>query len=438
MAASNGNGTRPDAPPHVVEAEQGVLGAALLDVGARRYLLDHLTEADFYRPAHRLVFAAIAAQVAAGRPVDEVSILTRLRETGGLHDVGLGGYVHDLTVAGQFPALAAHEWGPAVLEASGRRRLLDAADQIKAAARDALDLEAATGLASAFLQQAVERRADEVARRPEHLLAAVREARDAENAQAVATWGLQALDDMTRGLLPGRLVLVAARTSVGKSSLLIQAAAHNADRLPVLFCTYEMTQAEIGQHVLASFRRCTLDQAKVLVDADGMQAAVTALGALDLTVFEHNPDIDTLCAQVQALHAQHPLGLVAVDYLQKVPPTVKSRATNREQEVAEVSGKLKALARRIKAPVLAASQLNRGAVDRLPELHDLRDSGAQEQDADQVLLLHREEKATTAEALLRKNRMGEKDTATLDWIAKSAMFADPLPSHGRDPSNTRA
>jgi replicative DNA helicase len=429
MATATTNGARPEVPPHVVEAEQGVLGAALLDVGARRWLLEHLTEADFFRPAHRTVFAAIAAQVAAGRPVDEVSILTRLRETGALSDVGQGSYLHDLAVAGQFPALAAHEWGPAVADAAGRRRLLDAAEQIRGVAVEALDLETATGQAAAILQQAVERRADELGRRPAHLLAAVREARDAEAAQAVATWGLRELDDMTRGLLPGRLILVAARTSVGKSSLLIQTAAHNAERMPVLFCSYEMSEAEIAQHVLAGFQRCTLDQAKAFVDAEGMQAAVGALEAIDLTVFEHGPDIATLCAQVQALHAQRPLGLVVVDYLQKVPATVRSRATTREQEVAEVSAALKGLGRRLKVPVVAAAQLNRGAVDRLPELHDLRDSGAQEQDADQVLLLHREEKATRAEALLRKNRMGEKDAATLDWIAKSAVFADPLPTH---------
>jgi replicative DNA helicase len=422
------NGTRPDAPPHVLEAEQAVLGAALIDVAARRWLLDHLGEEDFYRFAHRLVFRAIRALVAEGLPADEVSVLTRLRQEGTFDDAGGGSYLHDLLTAGQFPS-GTGEWGAAILDTSGRRKLADASEQIRTAAYQAPDLEAAIGAASAILQQATERRAEEMARRPEHLLAAVREARDAEDARAVATWGLRELDDMTRGLLPGRLILVAARTSVGKSSLLIQTAAHNADRLPVLFCSYEMTEAEIGQHLLASFRRCTLDQAKVLVDADGMQAAVTALQALDLTVFEHAPDIATLCAQVQALHAQRPIGLVVVDYLQKVPATVRSRATTREQEVAEVSGALKTLARRIKAPVLAAAQLNRGAVDRLPELHDLRDSGAQEQDADQVLLLHREERATTAEALLRKNRMGEKDTATLDWIAKSAMFADPLPSH---------
>jgi hypothetical protein len=196
-------------------------------------------------------------------------------------------------------------------------------------------------------------------------------------------------------------------------------------RLGELDVTYEMTPADTGKHTFAAVSGHSLDDGATFLDSRSLEVARGLHNALDLTVYDHQPDAARLLHEVRSLHARKPLGLVVVDYVQKVPPT-PGRPRTRNEEVGEVSALLKTMARRCDVPVLACAQLNRGAVGRRPGLADLRDSGQLEQDADQVVFLHRPSAdAPSREAILAKNRMGPADvTVRLAWHAKQAMFAD--------------
>jgi replicative DNA helicase len=413
-----------EAVPHVEEAEESVLGAAMVSSGALEWVLANLGEDDFYRPAHRTIYRAVAQLAADGQQVNERVLMTALQVSGALPDVGGGPFIHTLAASADVPgAVGMH--GRAVLDASIRRRAIDVAVQLRVLAKEtSLPVDTVIGMA-------VDRLLPLTAEGPRAdfdgagLLKAVREHAAAEQAGSVVDWGLRDLDRYTRGLVAGRLVLVAARPAVGKTSLAIQTARRAAERDRVVFYSYEMSAAEVGEHILADLARVSMDEARALVDADDLGAARAVLEDLDVSVRTHGPDLQALCAEVQAEHAKRPLGLLVVDYLQLIPRPRKSKADTREQEVAEVSRAMKRLAAQLHIPVLACAQLNRGAVGRTPTLADLRESGQLEADADQVILLHREDdRSGVVEAHVGKNRMGPIGLVQLAWRPKTATFAD--------------
>jgi replicative DNA helicase len=411
-------------PPHSIEAEESTLGAALLAQHAADWLLANLHAADFYRPAHQTVYEVIAQLAKDGSPVDATTVGAALQATGQLAEVG--GHPFLLRLVEAVPTASnVGYYGRIVRDAARLRRLIDFGTRVVALGfEQGIDADRVLGLAQGWLDE-LARDGQEIGLRPADLLEAVRERQRAKAAGRVASWGIRALDDLTDGLAPGNLILLAALTSMGKSSLAIQVATHNADRGHVLYVTYEMTPADTGRHTFAQVAGLGLSEAAAFLDSPSLVAVQEAHNALDLTVYKHYPDAARLLHEVRGLHARRPLCLVVVDYVQKVPAPEGRRYGTREQEVAEVSRLLKELAIRCDMPVLACAQLNRGAVGRRPSLADLRESGALEQDSDLVLFIHKDERAaTTADLLLEKNRMGPTGECRLRWQPQQAVFDD--------------
>jgi replicative DNA helicase len=423
-----GNGSRRQqaerVPPHNLEAEESTLGAALWAEHAVQWVLGNLRADDFYRPAHRTVYAAMAQLARDGAPVDATSVVEALRLKGQLAEVGGAPFVHTLVAAVPTASSVAY-YGGIVKQTARLRRIIDFGTRVtQLGYEDGVQPDRALAEVQALLDELV-RDGERIGLRPADLLEAIRERQRARAAGRVAQWGIAKLDEICDGLSPGNLILLAALTSTGKSSLAIQVAQHNSDRVHVLYVTYEMTPADTGKHTFAAVSGQSLDGGAAFLDADTMERSRAMHNALGLTVYDHQPDAARLLHEVRSLHARKPLGLVVVDYVQKVPPT-PGRPRTRNEEVGEVSALLKTMALRCDVPVLACAQLNRGAVGRRPGLADLRDSGQLEQDADQVLFLHRPSAdSPSREAILAKNRMGPADvTVRLAWHARQAMFAN--------------
>jgi replicative DNA helicase len=434
VTSLNGSRSRPAAraplvdqpPPHSIEAEESTLGAALVAGHAADWVLANLRADDFYRPAHRTIYETMAQLATDGAPVDATTVGAALQFAGQLADVGGHDFLLRLVEAVPTASNVGY-YGRIVRDAARLRRIIDLGTRVQALGfQQGIDSDRALGLAQGWLDE-LARDGQEIGLRPADLLDAIRERQQAKAAGKVAAWGIQTLDDLTGGLPAGNLVLLAAQTSMGKSSLAIQVATNNADRGHVLYVTYEMTPADTGKHTFAQVTGYGLSEAAAFLDSPSpsLAAARDAHNALDLTVYKHYPDAARLLHEVRGLHARRPLSLVVVDYVQKVPAPEGRRYGTREQEVAEVSRRLKELAIRCDVPVLACAQLNRGAVGRRPSLADLRESGALEQDADHVLFIHKDERgATTADLLLEKNRMGPLGERRLRWHPQQAVFGD--------------
>ncbi len=411
-------------PPHSIEAEESVLGAALVAQHATEWLLANLRPEDFYRPAHRTIFGAVAQLAEDGSAVDAVTVGAYLQATGQLGEVG--GHPFLLRLVEAVPTASnVGYYGRIVRDAARLRRIIDLGMRVmRLGFEPGLEPERALGLAQGWLDE-LARDGQEIGLRPPDLLDAIRERQRAKAAGKVASWGIRALDDITDGLAPGNLVLLAAQTSMGKSSLAIQVATHNAEHGHVLYVTYEMTPADTGKHTWAQVTDLGLSEAAAFLDSESLAGAREAHNVLDLTVYKHYPDAARLLHEVRSLHARKPLSLVVVDYIQKVPAPEGRRYGTREQEVAEVSRLLKELAIRCDVAVLAAAQLNRGAVGRRPSLADLRESGALEADSDLVVFIHKNERTDTwADLIVDKNRMGPLDECRLRWHPQRATFGD--------------
>jgi len=412
-------------PAHSFQGEESLLAAAPTDHSARSWMLGNVAEGDLYRPAHRTVYAAIAQLDRDGQPVDPVTVAEALRHQGQLADVGGAPFLHTLAQAPPAASNAGY-YGRIVKRDAALRRLHDIGARLAAfAVEPGTDPDRAAGLAQGWLDQ-LGRDGTEIDLRPADLLQAIRDQEAAKAAGRVAAWPVGSLAKLCGPLLGGSLHLLAALTSTGKSSLAIQTAGANAEARHVLYVTYEMTAADTGRHTLAALAGCTLDDTGHLLDEPDFQTVVELHNnRLDLTTWRHCPDAARLLHEARSLHARSPLGLVVVDYVQKVPAPPDRRYGTREQEGAEISRLLKTMAVRLDVPVLACAQLNRGAVGREPTLADLRDSGALEQDADQVLFLHRDNAfPDLVHALLQKNRMGPKGRLRLLWVPRRAMFED--------------
>jgi replicative DNA helicase len=269
---------------------------------------------------------------------------------------------------------------------------------------------------------------EEIGLRPEDLLEAIRDRQRARAEGRVASWGITSLDTLTEGgLFGGDMIVLAALPSMGKSSLALQTAAHNAERGHVLYATYEMTPDQAGKHTFAGIAGKSLAEAAAFLDAPSMQGAREAHNALDLTVFSHQPDAARLVHEVRSLHARSPLRLIVVDYIQKIPPPAGVRYGTRAEAVADISRLLKALALGCDVPLIAVAALSRAAnaPDREPDLPHLRESGAIEYDADGVLFIHKKDRMDTlADLILAKNRMGPLGRRTLRWHPQQAVFGN--------------
>lgn len=432
-------------PPQSLEAEQSVLGAMLIDREAVIQVAALCTADDFYDPQHQLIYRTMLTLSNQGRPVDLVTLSADLRRTGQLESVGGMGYLSSLCDG--VPTTANVEsYALIVQHKAVLRRLQQAARQIIEDAYEAEQLEDVLGRAEAAIFDVTQRR---VGKGYEHIRDALYAAYDhiemLYNRKGGTTGvpsGFKDLDTMTSGWQPSDLIIIAARPSVGKTAFTLNLARNAAIHAgkTVAFFSLEMAKEQIALRLLSS--EAVVDQHRLrtgqILDED-WQRLSTALSRLAQAniLIDDTPNIPLheLRSRARRIQAEYGLDMIIIDYLQLMNARGSGGARsgdNRTQEVAELSRTLKALARELRCPVIALSQLSRAVEqrqDKRPLLSDLRESGAIEQDADVVMFLYRDdyydpdsEKKNICEVSLAKQRNGPVGTVELVFMKEIGKF----------------
>ena len=431
-------------PPHSTEAEESVLGSILLSSDAANDVLDRIGPEDFYVPAHQAIFEAIASLYNQNQPIDAVTVSDVLRRAEELDKVGGVSYLTRILDA--VPTAANVSYYAAVVEENAlRRRMLRAGAEISELALS-LDQEIETVIDTAeqkMLAVAEKRVGEGLEPLGELFEGTLKHLEDLEKNDSELTGvstGLIDLDKKLAGLQKSNLVIIAARPAMGKSALAVNIATHVAiNHGPVAIFSLEMAREEIVQRLLCTEAR--IDSMKLragqlgsrwpdLVKAANFlyKAPIYVDDAAQVTV----TDIRAKCRR---LKRKHGLELVVVDYIQLMQG---SNRENRQQEIAEISRNLKNLARELAVPVIGVSQLNRGLEsrnDKRPQLGDLRESGAIEQDADVVMFIYRDDyynpdshERGIADIIVAKHRAGGTGMVKTTFAAEYTKFAN-LP-HG--------
>ncbi|WP_115710107.1 replicative DNA helicase [Legionella sainthelensi] len=434
-------------PPHSVEAEQSIIGGLMLDNQVWDKISHKLCETDFYRTEHRILFRAISALAKKDQPFDVVTLLDALTSHNELDDAGGEAYLFEL--ANNTPSVAnISAYAEIVREKSVQRQLIAVATEIADSAYnpEGREVPELLDLAETKVFAIGEQTGGDGG--PENIksiLVRAVEKIDAlyHNGDAITglATGLSDLDEMTSGLQPSDLVIVAGRPSMGKTTLVMNMAEHAAIKSgkPVLVFSMEMPADSLAMRMMSSLGR--IDQHKIrtgkLDDDDWprVTSAVHMLSEAPLFI-DDTPALSPgeMRARARRLAKEHgALGLIVVDYLQlmKVPGF---NADNRTAEISEISRSLKSLAKELQVPVIALSQLNRSLeqrADKRPVMSDLRESGAIEQDADLICFIYRDEvyyedspDKGTAEIIVAKQRNGPIGKVRVAFIGKYTRFED--------------
>ena len=429
-------------PPHNLQAEESVLGAALLSRDAIGIVGElGLTVRDFYSPAHQNVFDAALSIYSSSGPVDVVTVADELRRSGLLDEIGGIERLNQLQDATPSVSGAEH-YARIVMDTALLRRLIHTAGEITDIAfGEPDDVIKAVDLAESKMFQVAEDRAVDSTRDIQILL---NEAMDqleenyerGDSITGVAT-GYDDLDDLLSGLQPSTLNIVGARPAVGKTAFGLGLATHIAkhDGRPALVFSLEMGHAELTQRILAS--EAKVDSTKLrtgkLSESDWSKIGL-AVGRLEVPLFlDDNPQVTVMEIRSKArrIKSQHGgLAVIVIDYLQLM--SGHGRPENRQLEVSEISRNLKVLARELEVPIVALSQLSRNLEsrsDKRPMLADLRESGSLEQDADVVMFLYRDEVYNpdspdkgSAEVIVAKHRSGPIGTKRLVFLGQYTRF----------------
>jgi len=436
--------TRPDrVPPQNLEAEESVLGAMMLSAEAIADVVEIVRPADFYRSANSKIFDTLREIYGRGDPVDAITAVEELKRRSLLEEVGGHLYISELVEGVPTPAAAA-SYARIVSETALLRRLISAAGDIMEMAYSApADPERVADDA--------EQRIYEVARHDEkEQVATLRDLVDQamvdlekiqnrESAFAGVPTGFHDVDKLLSGMQAGNLIIVAARPGVGKSSFITNIARNVAvdANQPVAMFSLEMSRWEIGMRLLCAEARVPWDSIRnrrvVAEDWSRIAQAADTLHEAPLFIVDSgNVTLVDIRAKARRLAARKRLGVIMVDYLQLMSHT--RRVDNRQQEIAEISRGLKMLAKELEIPVIAVSQLNRDPErrqDKRPQLSDLRESGALEQDADVVMFIHRDDsdpaKKGLADMIVAKHRNGPTDTIPLTFLPHLTQFRNFSP-----------
>lgn len=443
--------------PHSIEAEASVLGAILLRNDLYHQVAGHITDQDFYSPRHRLILLAMAEVDRVGKPIDPITLEEQLERTDGLQKSGGMDYLLELTSRVPTTENVMHYVG-IVRDKAMVRRLIQVTTEIAADGYgDYGEAEEFLGVAEQAIFQITQRSR---AMAYEHVRPILQhtfkllEARGKGGEITGVPTGFEEFDKLTNGLQPGSLNIIAARPSMGKTALALNIATYTAieHQIPVIIFSLEMTKEQLVERIVCSEARVEadrlrkgrlspedwkqltaaasrIDPAKIYID-DSPSASLQQVRSKcrqwrsDRQIF-----VDRDPAQVEA-----PKGLVVIDYLQLMQAlTSTGRAMeSREREVSEISRGLKAMAKELDLPVLALSQLNRQLEkreDKRPNLSDLRESGAIEQDADLIGFIYRDDfynkesqRPGVAELIIGKQRNGPTGTTELTFLGKYTRF----------------
>ncbi|MBR7800293.1 replicative DNA helicase [Undibacterium sp. FT137W] len=434
-------------PPHSIEAEQSVLGGLLLDNAAWDRIADFISEEDFYRFDHRLIFQAIVKLINSSRPADVITVFDYLNAAGKADDAGGLTYLNAL--AQNTPSAAnIRRYAEIVRDRGVLRKLITAADEIAGQALNPQGKEvkqmldeaeakifaiAEEGARGAQGFQAIQPLLTQVVERIDELYN-----RDHTSDITGVPTGFVDLDRMTSGLQPGDLIIVAGRPSMGKTAFSINIGENVAidSGLPVAVFSMEMGGAQLAMRMLGSVGK--LDQHRLrtgrLIDEDWprLTYAIQKMNEAQFYIDE-TPALSSieLRARSRRLSRQcGKLGLIIIDYLQLMAGN--SGGENRATEISEISRSMKGLAKELGCPVIALSQLNRSLEQRpnkRPVMSDLRESGAIEQDADVILFIYRDQVYNpdspdkgTAEIIIGKQRNGPIGSVRLSFLGEYTKF----------------
>ena len=432
-------------PPQSLEAEQSVLGAILIDRDAVVEVAEFLRAEDFYRQAHGRIYGAIIDLFERREPIDIVTVAEALERDSELEAVGGRAYLASLT--SQTPtAVHAVQYARIVERKSVLRNLISAAGKIAGIGyEDPAEIQEAIDRAEGELFQVSNRRVTAGFARLRDLLHAAYDRLDYLHAHRGEILGIRSgfpdLDSLTTGFQKSDLVIIAARPSIGKTSLALNIAEHAAvrDKRSVGIFSLEMSKEQLVQRLLSSVSSIDSDRLRTgfleEMDFTRLAPAMNALSEAQLYI-DDTPNISTMELRTKArrLQAEAGLDLVIVDYLQLMQSASTTKDANRVQEVSEISRGLKGLARELDLPVIALSQLSRQPEmrnEKEPRLSDLRESGAIEQDADLVIFLWREQdrsgEAHTVEQeeiklKLAKHRNGPTGEIVLEFRKRQTRF----------------
>ena len=441
-------------PPHDLDAEQSVLGAVLLDPQAITRVLDFLQAEDFYRDNNAQIYRAALRLFAEGEPIDNVTVAAELQKQGVLER--LGGRAQLAVLQESVPTAAnAEYYARIVKEKAYKRRLIEAGARVAALGFDpAIEADQALNEAQASIYSIAD---DRIRTDFERLYDLLRPAMDRIDAQMVSGSGVIGvptgfldLDRLTNGFKPSDLVIVAGRPSMGKTSWALNVALHAAvdHKVPVAIFSLEMSKEQLVERLLCA--EAKIDSQRMhrgLLSESEHERLAMALGPLgDAPIFiDESPSLDELSVLLKArqIKLRENVGLIVLDYLQLMQGRHRGDDSNRVQEVSQISRSLKALARELKVPVLAISQLSRAPEqrpDKRPILSDLRESGSLEQDADVVLFIFRpeyykpEEKPGRAEIIIAKHRNGPTGMVELLFRRDQTLFYN-LEARRPEPEN---
>ena len=424
--------------PQSIEAEMSVLGAMILDNEVISLVIPILNKQSFYKTAHQELYQVIVDVYDKGQPVDLVVLREELKKRSLLEKVGSVEYLMELEEA--VPTIGNVEYyANIVREKAIKRNLIEVAATIqKQSFEESADTEHLLDASERAIFDITQRKFNTASTKLNEILketfSRIENLHDRQSRLTGLSAGFYDLDDITCGLQPSELIIVAARPSMGKTSLVLNVVEHVGvvEKKPVVIFSLEMSAQQVAQNMLCSHARIDAHKLRMgFLDDKQWSDLSYGLGSLsEAPIFiDDTPGLTVLEVRAKArrLKAQYDIQLVAVDYLQLME---SSRGENRQQEISIISRGLKSLARELKIPVIAVSQLNRSAESReghRPRMSDLRESGAIEQDADVIVLLHRDnyydpDKDNTAELNIAKQRNGPTGVIKLTFLSHFMRF----------------
>lgn len=430
-------------PPHDDAAEMAVLGGMLMSKDAIGEVSQMIDVADFYQPKHQTIYQAIITLFAASKPVDAVLVANQLLKDGDLEKIGGTDYLYSL-VASVPTAANATYYADIVHQRAILRNVIVAGTKIAQMGYSAegSQAEEIVNLAQA---EAYEISAGKIRQDYEDISTVVQDTleqldkRQNGQVEAGVPTGFQSIDQVTQGLQPGQMVVVAGRPGMGKSTLGVdfaRAAALGKGMATVIF-SFEMSKNELAQRIISAETDVPLVALRRADDISSDRWKIlnnfwSRLQNAPLFIDDSpNLSLMEIRAKSRRLKQTNDLKLIIIDYLQLM--TSNRQVESRQQEVSEFSRALKLLAKELEVPVVALSQLNRGPearTDRKPMLSDLRESGSIEQDADMVFLVNRpdaydkEDRPGEADVILAKHRNGPTATFTMAFVGEKSKFKD--------------
>ncbi|WP_165232366.1 replicative DNA helicase [Aquisphaera insulae] len=442
-------------PPQNLDAERSVLGGILLDNEVLHDIVSFLNVEDFYRDSHQVVYRAIRDLYDLGKGIDALTLADELERRDQYKQIG--GDELLLEIANSVPHAANTKYHAEIVrQKSISRQLIEGATDI---IRDGYSnlytaqqlLESAEKRIFAIAEDQIKGETHEIKSVLERAMTLISKRAEEKHPVSGVASGFFNLDDLTNGFHADQLVIIAARPSMGKTAMMLNICDHAAINcgIATLIVSLEMGNQEIGERLLCA--RSRVDGHKLRtgqgLDYRELNKLAKAYHEMEGTpiFIDDTPARNMLqiTAMARRLKLRQELGLIVVDYIQLID--AEESRDSRQEQIAKISRRLKTLARELHVPVIALSQLNRGVEnreDRRPRMADLRESGAIEQDADMVLLLHRPEyydpndQPGIAEVIVAKNRNGPTGTAKLTFLNKLTRFenlstiAEPMPDEG--------